>query len=280
MTLGPERTVDIPPVSGARIPTSRRRRGVGLPLIVAAVFTFLYLPIVLLILFSLNESASTTFPIRGFTLSWYQAAFENQELLQALRNSVTVALSSTLIALVIGTAAALGLHRVDFPGKGLFRRLVLLPLALPGIVTGVAMLNFFGLVGMSLSLRTVILGHATALLAVVITQVFARLQRLSSSYQAASADLGASGWQTFLFVTLPNLRSALIGSALLVFTLSFDEIPVTFFLTGRENTLPMYIYSSMRRGITPDLNAIGTLVVLTSLLVIALSVWLLRDDTA
>ncbi len=277
--LEPEYSVDVPPAGAARAPAQRRRRGVGLPLIVAGVFAFLYLPIALLALFSFTDSSSTTFPIRGFTLSWYEDAFGNRELMQALRNSLTVALSATIISLVVGTLAAIGLHRVEFPGKGLFRRLVMLPLALPGIVTGVAMLNFFGLIGMSLSLRTVILGHATALLAVVITQVFARLQRLSSSYQAASADLGASGWQTFLFVTLPNLRSAMIGSALLVFTLSFDEIPVTFFLTGRDNTLPMYIYSSMRRGITPDLNAIATLVVLASLVVIALSVWLLRDDT-
>jgi spermidine/putrescine transport system permease protein len=127
-------------------------------------------------------------------------------------------------------------------------------------------------------LFTVILGHGTALTAVVITQVFARLQRFNRNVEEASSDLGAKPWQTFLFVTLPNIRSAIIGSALLSFTLSFDEIPVTFFLTGRENTLPMYIYSTIRRGITPEINAIGTLIVVGSLVLIVLSVYLLMKE--
>ena len=140
------------------------------------------------------------------------------------------------------------------------------------------MLNMFRAMGLDLSLFTVILGHGTALTAVVITQVFARLQRFNRNVEEASSDLGAKPWQTFLFVTLPNIRSAIIGSALLSFTLSFDEIPVTFFLTGRENTLPMYIYSTIRRGITPEINAIGTLIVVGSLVLILLSVYLLMKE--
>ena len=140
------------------------------------------------------------------------------------------------------------------------------------------MLNMFRAMGLDLSLFTVILGHGTALSAVVITQVFARLQRFNRNVEEASSDLGAKPWQTFLFVTLPNIRSAIIGSALLSFTLSFDEIPVTFFLTGRENTLPMYIYSTIRRGITPEINAIGTLIVVGSLVLIVLSVYLLMKE--
>jgi spermidine/putrescine transport system permease protein len=123
----------------------------------------------------------------------------------------------------------------------------------------------------------VILGHATALVAIVVTQVFARLQRLNRTLEEASADLGAKPWETFFLVVLPNIRSAVIGSALLAFTLSFDEIPVTFFLTGRDNTLPMYIWSTMRRGITPEINAVGTLIVLLSLVLIVASVWLLSE---
>jgi spermidine/putrescine transport system permease protein len=132
--------------------------------------------------------------------------------------------------------------------------------------------------GFRLSLETVIIGHATALLSVVVTQVFARLQRLNRNLEEAAADLGAKPWETFLYIVLPNIRSAIIGSALLSFTLSFDEIPVTFFLTGRDNTLPMYIWSTMRRGITPEINAVGTLIVAASLVLIALSVWMLRSN--
>ena len=140
------------------------------------------------------------------------------------------------------------------------------------------MLNLFRVIGFNLSLETVILGHATALIAIVVTQVYARLQRFNRRLEEASSDLGARPWQTFFLVTLPNIRSAIIGSALLSFTVSFDEIPVTFFLTGRDNTLPMYIYSTLRRGITPEINAVGTVIVLLSLGLIVLSVYLLHDS--
>ena len=139
------------------------------------------------------------------------------------------------------------------------------------------MLNMFKLLGFPLSLETVIFGHATALLGVVVTQVYARLQRLPRSLEEASGDLGATPLRTFLYITLPNLRSAILGAGLLSFVLSFDEIPVTFFLTGRDNTLPMYIYSTMRRGVTPEINAVGTLIVLASLILIVLSVIATRD---
>jgi ABC-type spermidine/putrescine transport system permease subunit II len=152
--------------------------------------------------------------------------------LAAIKNSLYVASMATCITVVVGTTAAMVLDRIAFPGKTVFRRLVLLPLALPGIITGISMLNLFRVIGFNLSLETVILGHATALIAIVVTQVYARLQRFNRRLEEASSDLGARPWQTFFLVTLPNIRSAIIGSALLSFTLSFDEIPVTFFLTG------------------------------------------------
>ena len=129
------------------------------------------------------------------------------------------------------------------------------------IITGVSILAFFSMAGVKLSLVTVIIGHGTALTAIVVTNVFARLQRFDRRIEEASADIGARPWQTFVYITLPNIRSAIIGSALIAFTLSFDEIPVTYFLTGRDNTLPMYIWSVVRRGITPEINAIGTITV-------------------
>ena len=143
---------------------------------------------------------------------------------------------------------------------------------------GLGVLILFRLIGFGLSLETVIVGHATALLAVVVTQVFARLQRLPKSLEEASSDLGASGLQTFFLVTLPNIKTSVIGAGILAFTLSFDEIPVTFFLTGRDNTLPMYIWSTMRRGITPEINAVGALIVAASFLLILVSVLLQRDQ--
>ena len=250
----------------------------GLALWSAGVLAFLYLPIAVLIAFSFNDNRSLVLPFRGFTLEWYERMFANEALLEALGNSLYVASLSTALTILVGVPAALALDRIEFPGKTLFRRLVLLPIALPGVVTGIALLNAFNAAGIGLSLETVILGHATALLAVVVTQVYARLQRLNRSWAEASADLGATPVQTFFRVTLPNIRSAILGSALLSFTLSFDEIPVTFFLTGRDNTLPMYIWSTMRRGITPEINAVATLVVLASLVLIVASVALLRDE--
>jgi spermidine/putrescine transport system permease protein len=238
---------------------------------------YLYIPIWVLIAFSFSESRSLTWPIPGLTLDWYRKLFSNTDLLTAVWNSFYVAIFATILSLVVGVAAAIALHRFDFPGKRLFRRLILLPITLPGIVTGISMLNMFSLFGFPLSLETVILGHATALLGVVVTQVYARLQRLPRSLEEASGDLGATPLRTFVHVTLPNLRTAIIGAGLLSFVLSFDEIPVTFFLTGRDNTLPMYIYSTMRRGVTPEINAVGTLIVLASLVLIILSVAATRE---
>jgi spermidine/putrescine transport system permease protein len=249
-----------------------------LGVVAALVVAFLYLPVVVLIIFSFNDNKITTLPLTAFTWNWYHSAFSNKELLVALWNSIYVASFATALCVAIGVPAGIALDRINFPGKLLFRRLVLLPLVLPGIVTGLAMMIMFTKVlGLTLSLQTVILGHGTALVSVVATQVFARLQRFNRRMEEASADLGARPLQTFWMVTLPNIRSAILGSALLSFTLSFDEIPVTYFLTGRDNTLPMYIYSTLRRGITPEINAIGTIIVLVSLVLIVTSIWLLSD---
>jgi spermidine/putrescine transport system permease protein len=261
----------------ARSVVSRYGADTAFMTFVALLMAFLYVPIWVLIAFSFSTSRSLTWPIPGFTLDWYRKLFANEDLLTAVWNSFYVATFATLLSLVVGVAAALALHRFDFPGKTLFRRLILLPITLPGIVTGISMLNMFSLFGFPLSLETVIIGHATALLGVVVTQVYARLQRIPRSLEEASGDLGATPLRTFLFITLPNLRSAIIGAGLLSFVLSFDEIPVTFFLTGRDNTLPMYIYSTMRRGVTPEINAVGTLIVLASLVLIVLSVLATRS---
>ncbi|TDI55391.1 MAG: ABC transporter permease [Alphaproteobacteria bacterium] len=277
-------TTHIPDTAAGRAPRARRRFRFGnlsdhfLLIASLGAFAFLYAPILVLIIFSFNDNPVTVLPLRGFTLGWYEKAFANADMMAAILNSFYVGFSAVALCLLIGVPAAFALDRYEFRGKVLFRRFSLLPITLPGIITGIAMMNMFRAVGMDLSLFTVILGHGTALTAVVITQVFARLQRFNRTLEEASSDLGGRPWQTFMFVTLPNIRSAIIGSSLLSFTLSFDEIPVTFFLTGRENTLPMYIYSTIRRGITPEINAIGTLIVVASLALILISVYLLQKE--
>ncbi len=229
------------------------------------VYLFLYFPIVVLIVYSFNGSGVGGFPPSGWTLDWYRQLFADASLWDAVFNSVIVAAVAVAIALGLGMPAALALDRSQFPGKALFRRLVLLPLILPGIITGLSLLMLFVGVGMKLSLVTVILGHGTALISVATTEIFAGLQKMDRAQEEASLDLGANHWKTFWRITFPNLRVSLIAAALLIFTLSLDEIAVTFFLIGRDNTLPLEIWSRLRRGITPEINAISTLILLFSI---------------
>ena len=176
-------------------------------------------------IFSFNDNKIMRLPFGDWTLQWYVKAFTNPQLLAAVGNSLIVAVSALAICLVIGIPTALALSRYDFPGKTVFRRLVILPITLPGIITGVSMLSFFSQLGIELSLTTVIIGHGTAFAAIVITSVYARLERFDRRIIEASADLGVTPLRTFWKVTLPNIRTSIIGSSLLVFTLSFDEIP-------------------------------------------------------
>src|SRR5215472_15890199 len=233
-----------------------------------AVFAFLYLPIVTLIVYSFNGQGVGGFPPRNLTLDWYRALFADDAIWDSVFNSLRVALAAVAIALAFGIPAALSLDRVNFPGKAIFRRLVLLPLILPGIITGLSLLMLFREAQMKLSLWTVMLGHGTALISVATTEVFAGLQKLDRAQEEASLDLGANYWQTFWRVTLPNLRLSILGAALLIFTLSMDEIAVSFFLIGRDNTLPLEIWGRLRRGITPEINAISTVIFVFSLIAI------------
>lgn len=234
------------------------------------VFAFLYLPIIVLIVYSFSGSGVGGFPPSGWTLDWYRQLFADGELWDSVRNSLIVAVLAVLIALGLGLPAALALDRATFPGKALFRRLVLLPLILPGIITGLSLLMLFVAAGMKLNRLTVTLGHGTALISVATTEIFAGLQKLERAQEEASLDLGASPWRTFWRITLPNLRVSLVAAGLLIFTLSLDEIAVTFFLIGRDNTLPLEIWSRLRRGITPEINAISTLMLLFSILTIVI----------
>ena len=232
------------------------------------VFAFLYLPIAVLILYSFNREGVGGFPPRHLTLDWYRQLLADGAIWDSVLNSLLVAFAAVFLSLALGLLAALALDRADFPGKSIFRRLVLLPLILPGIITGLSLLMFAVFAGFQLSLLTVFLGHGTALISVATTELFAGLQKMDRAQEEASLDLGATPFQTFWRVTLPGLKLSLIAAGLLIFTLSMDEIAVSFFLIGRDNTLPLEIWARLRRGITPEINAVSTLIFVTSVILI------------
>jgi spermidine/putrescine transport system permease protein len=234
----------------------------------AFVYTFLYFPIAVLVIYSFNGAGVGGFPPRNWTLSWYRTLFADDAIWSTVLNSLIVAACAVAVAIILGMLAALALDRAQFPGKALFRRLVLLPLILPGIITGLSLLMLFVAAGMKLSLITITLGHGTALISVATTEIFAGLQKLDRAQEEASLDLGANHWTTFWRITLPNLSVSIIAAALLIFTLSLDEIAVSFFLIGRNNTLPLEIWSRLRRGITPEINAVSTIILLFSIALI------------
>ncbi len=249
-----------------------------------AVFVFIYTPLLVVILYSFHDSRIIAWPLRLGTLHWYDVLLHDRGMIEAVVASLKLAVLAVIISLAVGVPAAFLLDRHDFPGKTLFQRLVLLPLILPGIITGVALLRFFTDIGLSPATGfpvipgwPVVLGHGTALASVVVTQVFARLQRMDRFQEEASNDLYASGWKTFWYVTLPSIRTAMLGAGLLVFTLSLDEIAVTYFLIGRQNTISLEIWGRLRLGITPEVNAISTIIFIVSVVVIVIWARLMHD---
>lgn len=247
------------------------RRPRGLWLFAALALVFVYAPIAVMVLFSFNTTEIAVWPMRGFTFDWYAEMVQSEKIRAAFLLSVRVALIATLVAGVLGTTLAYAAHRFRFPGKRLLQRIVLMPLVVPGVVTGIALLTIFDQIQVQLSVTTIVLGHITFLIAVFFTTVFARLQGLGTHIERAAMDLGASEVRAFFVAVLPNLRTTLIGAAVIAFTLSFDEIAVTFFLTGTQNTVPMLIYSMLRTGLTPTVNALATTSLLISLVPIAVA---------
>jgi putative spermidine/putrescine transport system permease protein len=252
------------------------RTGVGLGL------AFIYVPLFVVGIYAFNASGTTQkWPPSGLTFEWFPKAIENEAARDAFLTSVKAGLAATAIAIVLGTLAALAVSRHRFFGRETISFLVILPIALPGIVTGVAISNTFTQVlGIDLGLFAVVVGHATFCIVVVYNNVVARLRRTSASFEEASADLGAHTWQTFRFVTLPSMRSALGAGALLAFALSFDEIIVTTFLIGAgEETLPIWIFRNLFRPTQlPIVNVVALLVVLLSIIPVYLAHRLSRDE--
>jgi putative spermidine/putrescine transport system permease protein len=237
------------------------------------VLTFIYVPILVIVIYAFNENRTQRWPLHGLTLDWFDKAVNNPGVRDALWTSVKAGLGATAIALVLGTLAALAVARHRFFGRETVSFLVILPIALPGIVTGMALNSTFTQVlGVELGLFTVIVGHATFCVVVVYNNVVARLRRLSPSLEEASADLGADSFTTFRMVTLPQLRSALVAGALLAFGLSFDEVIVTTFTAGGTETLPIWILGNLSRpNQLPIVNVVAFFVVLLSVIPVYLA---------
>lgn len=254
-----------------------------------AFFVFLYLPIGLIVAYSFNGNPINMMIWDGFSLDWYRSLLglstslsENalyiestDQLLAALRTSLVVALSTTAISTLVGTLTALALARYRFRLRTFYRVLLFMPMLMPDIVLGIALLIFFVGVGMPLGKGSIIIGHCTFLISYVFLIVSARLAGMDTRLEEASADLGASPWTTFRRVTLPQILPGVIGGALLAFIISMDDLVITYFIAGVDSTtLPVFIYGMIRRGIKPEINAIATLLLLASLLIAALGLYL------
>jgi putative spermidine/putrescine transport system permease protein len=239
---------------------------------VGAVLVFLFAPILLIVLYAFDTSAVESWPIPGVTLHWFAVAWNDVQVREAFILSVKVALLATGVALVLGSAVAYGLHRFRFFGSDAISFLLVLPLALPGIITGIALYSFFSFASIQFSLWTIMIGHATFCIVVVFNNIVARLRRIPGSLAEASMDLGARGWQTQLYVTLPMVVTALISGALLAFALSFDEVIVTVFTAGAQNTLPLWIFGAIQRGTQlPEVNAVVSLVIALTIIPVVLA---------
>lgn len=240
---------------------------------VIGVLLFLFIPIGTIVIFAFDRSSVQSWPIRHYTIHWFSIAWHDAEMRTSLWLSIKAGLAATILALVLGSAAAFSVHRFRFFGRETISLVLVLPLALPGIVTGIALQSFFSYNNVNLSLITIVIGHTTFCIVVIYNNVLARLRRTSNSISEASADLGAHGLQTFRYVTLPTLSTAIVAGALLAFALSFDEVIVTTFTAGAQNTLPLWIFGQIRIGHQlPEVNAVVVFVLALTIIPVAIAV--------
>jgi putative spermidine/putrescine transport system permease protein len=232
---------------------------------------FIYLPLVLIAVYAFNKSVTQRWPIEDFSTEWFSKAFHDPAVRDALWFSVKAALGATAVALVLGTLLSLAVSRYSFFGRETISLVVILPIALPGIITGLALQTTYTTVGIDYGLLTIVIGHATFCVVIVYNNGVARLRRMAGSFEEASADLGASSWQTFRYVTFPELRTALLAGALLAFALSWDEVIVTVFTSGTDWTLPIWIFNNLFRPFEqPKVNVVALFVIVVSII----PVWL------
>jgi putative spermidine/putrescine transport system permease protein len=259
------------------IGTSRYSR-LALAVWTVLILLFLFVPIAIIILYAFNPSNVQSWPLHGLSTRWFSSTWHNAEMRHSLWLSVRAGLLSTAIAVLLGSMAAFAVHRFRFFGREAISFLLVLPIALPGIITGMALNSFISFSGINFSLTTIIVGHATFCIVTVYNNVLARLRRTQASLVEASMDLGADGWQTFRFVTLPMIATALVAGGLLAFALSFDEIVVTTFTAGAQSTLPIWIFGNIRLGQQlPQVNVVVLFVILISVIPVTLAQRLTRD---
>jgi putative spermidine/putrescine transport system permease protein len=260
---------------------TRERAPLSLRLAVAGVVAFLHAPFAIILLYCFTtEDASFVFPPPGFTLDWFRVAWQRPDIWRALSLSLRVALCATAVALLLGTLAALAVHGWKAKGREALSLLLVLPIALPGIVTGIALRSGMSLLGLPFSFWTIVVGHATFCIVVVYNNVLARLRRTPASQLEASMDLGASQPQTFRRVLLPNLATALVAGGMLAFALSFDEVIVTTFTAGQQETLPIWIFGQLTKPRQrPVTNVVAVLVVAVTTLPILVAHHLTRDTS-
>src|SRR2546430_294046 len=239
---------------------------------VVLVLAFLFIPIVLIVLYAFNSSNIESWPIAGFSLHWFSVAWHDSQVRSAFLLSVRVGLIATGLAVLLGSAVAYAVHNFRFFGREAISFFLVLPLALPGIITGIALSSFFAFNGVQLSIVTIVIGHATFCIVVVYNNIVARLRRVPGSLAEASMDLGARGWQTLRHITLPMVATALVSGALLAFALSFDEVIVTVFTAGAQDTLPLWIFGAIRLGQQlPEVNAVVSVVIALTVIPVVLA---------
>jgi putative spermidine/putrescine transport system permease protein len=244
----------------------------------ALVVLFLWLPLVLIGVYAFNKSNVQSWPIPGWTFHWFHEAWTSSDVRDALWLSVKVGLLATGIAVLLGSMAAFAINRFRFFGRESISFLLILPIALPGIITGMALNSFYVFAGLGFSIWTIVIGHATFCVVVVYNNVLARLRRTSPSLLEASMDLGADGWQTFRYVTWPVLSTALVAGGLLAFALSFDEVIVTTFTAGAQTTLPIFILDNLRQGQQlPIVNVVALAVILATVIPVVVAQRLTQD---
>ncbi|TMD98653.1 MAG: ABC transporter permease [Chloroflexi bacterium] len=239
---------------------------------VALILVFLFTPIVLIFLYAFNTSNIQSWPIPGLTLKWFSATIDDADIRSSLALSLQVGLIATAVALVLGSCAAFAIHRMTWFGKEVVSLMFVLPLALPGIITGISLNAFFSFGGVQLSTLTIIVGHTTFCIVVVYNNVLARLRRTQGSLVEAAMDLGANGFQVFRDITLPLIATAVVAGAMLAFALSFDEVIVTTFTAGAQNTLPLWIFGAIRLGQRlPEVNVVVSFVILVTIIPVVIA---------
>lgn len=258
----------------------RQRTSRPLQVYAAVYLAFIYIPVLLLPLFSFNDGLYIAFPLKGFTLKWYESMLANEGMHKALWNSVQVALGASVISTILGIFAAKAVTRYRMPGQKPVVAVIMLPLVIPEIILGTSLLILVNQIGLGLSLFSVMLGHILINVPFAMAVLISRFEGFDPAMEEASADLGESAWVTFWRVTLPLVLPGVVSSFLLCFTISFDEFIMAFFLTGNDQTLPIFIYSQLRfANRLPGVVAMGAAIIMASIVVVAFAEWLRRRSS-